>query len=267
MWHSGSSVLDTLRQPEHTGTNRCVPCTVVNVIIAVLIAGGIAIATSLSLATLALGICLGAIYFRGYLVPGTPTLTKRYFPERLLSLFDKPPEPPQHADIDVESILRAADALTDCDTGDDVCLTDSFATAWHDRITALQSSNTARTELAMILGLDQEALSFRDLGEAFVATRNGARIGQWESHAAFIADIAAAQELRDRYPAWWDLTVAQQSKLLSGLRIFLEQCPSCGGPISIGQEVVESCCRSIDVVAVTCNNCEARLFEAEHPAG
>ena len=35
-------VLDTFRQPEYTGDNRCIPCTVVNVAIAAVLAALIA---------------------------------------------------------------------------------------------------------------------------------------------------------------------------------------------------------------------------------
>jgi hypothetical protein len=48
---------------------------------------------------------------------------------------------------------------------------------------------------------------------------------------------------------------------LSGLRLFVETCPVCDGRVSIGEETVESCCRSYDVVAVACDDCDARLLE------
>jgi hypothetical protein len=35
---------------------------------------------------------LALVYLRGYLVPGTPAFTKRYFPDWLLAWFDKTPE-------------------------------------------------------------------------------------------------------------------------------------------------------------------------------
>lgn len=52
-------------------------------------------------------------------------------------------------------------------------------------------------------------------------------------HAALLADSAAAT-------------------LLAGLRLFLDTCPVCEGPLAFGKETVESCCRSVDVVAVDC---------------
>jgi hypothetical protein len=49
---------------------------------------------------------LSAIYLRGYLVPGTPELTKRHAPGRLLRLFGKAPELPEPGEtVDVEEYL------------------------------------------------------------------------------------------------------------------------------------------------------------------
>lgn len=89
------NVVDGLRKPEYVGENRCLPCTVVNVAIAVV---GSALLAARSrhrrgrlLAGAVLGGSLAAIYLRGYLVPGTPALTKRYLPDPVLAAFDKEP--------------------------------------------------------------------------------------------------------------------------------------------------------------------------------
>lgn len=88
------SLLEAFREPEYTGENRCVPCTVVNVALAVVL-------TVVSAAlgpVVALAVFVGSIasvYYRGYLVPGTPELTKRYLPERVLTLFGKAPDGPR----------------------------------------------------------------------------------------------------------------------------------------------------------------------------
>ncbi|MFC6975122.1 hypothetical protein ACFQL1_11345 [Halomicroarcula sp. GCM10025709] len=81
-------MLARLRDPEYTGENRCLPCTIVNSAIAVALAGavgvGIAVATTPVLAGVAAALVLAvsalSIWLRGYLVPGTPELTKRYMP-------------------------------------------------------------------------------------------------------------------------------------------------------------------------------------------
>ncbi len=93
-----SDALDALRQPEYTGENRCLPCTVVNLVIAAAIAvalgrrskakGALAFATSAVL-----------IYLRGYLVPGTPAMTKRYLPREVLAWLGKDTEPPTNTGL------------------------------------------------------------------------------------------------------------------------------------------------------------------------
>jgi hypothetical protein len=85
---SSAGIVDRLRRPEYTGENRCTPCTVVNGAIALVGAGALA-AVSVPLGIATLAVAGLAIYLRGYLVPYTPTLTKRYFPERVLAAFDK----------------------------------------------------------------------------------------------------------------------------------------------------------------------------------
>lgn len=272
-----SGTLDRLRRPEYTGPNRCIPCTVVNSVIAVVVAGALAVAgwsvlgvvAGWLLGTGTLLLFLATIYLRGYLVPGTPRLTKTYFPDRVLRWFDKEPiggGEVLDGDVDPETVLLEAGAVVDCEHEDDLCLTGEFRADWRGRIADLREGDAGRDELATVLDVDPDQLTFEDHGEAFTARLDGRRAGQWESRAAFLADVAAARELRSRFGPWSAMDVRERSAVLGGLRIFIEQCPDCDGPVSIGQEVVESCCRSFDVVAVSCRDCGARLFEAEQPA-
>jgi hypothetical protein len=101
-----SDPLERLEQPEYTGENRCFPCTVVNLLIAAVLAAlvgrrnrELGIVTFLGAAAL--------VSLRGYLVPGTPELTKRYLPESVLALFDKADQP-EH-DLPSEITQHAAD--------------------------------------------------------------------------------------------------------------------------------------------------------------
>ncbi|MFW5903370.1 MAG: hypothetical protein ACOCS7_01385, partial [Halolamina sp.] len=82
-------LLSSVRQPEYTGENRCWACTVANTGLAVvasvalwaLLAFPADLATwSVTAAAALFVVSIGSIWLRGYLVPGTPTLTKRYFP-------------------------------------------------------------------------------------------------------------------------------------------------------------------------------------------
>ena len=85
-------VVDDLKQPEYTGENRCVPCTILNLAIAAAV-GWLVARRSKIAGVLAVGISIVLIYLRGYLVPGTPTLTKRYLPPEVLRWFGKEPHP------------------------------------------------------------------------------------------------------------------------------------------------------------------------------
>lgn len=257
--------LTRLRQPEYTGENRCIPCTVTNLVIAaVLTAMLVALFPPLAVAFAVAALL--SIWLRGYLVPGTPELTKRHFPEWLLAKFDKAPEPaPEPPEkFDPESVFLEAGVLEPCEDADDLCLVEGFATAWRRRIDRLKDSGTLRYELADQLDLDPDGVTFDDYGDGFIARSDGGQVGQWESHAALLADLAAATELPEWIDYWSGLEARSRSQLLGGLRVFLTDCPSCGGPVTADTETVESCCRSMTVIAVGCEDCGDRLLEVPH---
>ena len=257
-----------LRQPEYTGENRCVPCTAVNLVIAAVISGLVAI-VSPPLAVAVFGVSVAAVYLRGYLVPGTPTLTKRYFPDSVLKLFDKHelPEPPAvEDDADIEAFLLEVDAVKECRNGTDLCLTDGFREAWDDRIESLRERGDEDDSVVALfegLDIDPDRVRVESYGDAYEAYIDDTRVGQWESRGAYLADIAAEAELRERHPAWHRLGFDERTEILGALRLWLERCPQCDGPVTLGEDTVESCCRSIDVIAATCEDCGARLFEAQ----
>jgi hypothetical protein len=260
-----NDVLSRVRQPEYTGENRCIPCTITNAVIAAVLVGALALVSP----PVALGfgvIAAGSIWLRGYLVPKTPELTKRYFPEWLLAKFDKAPEPVPDppSDFEPEEALLEAGVIEPCAEVDDLCLTDGFETAWWSRIDALEGEGTLREELAAQLDLDPETVTFETYGDAFLAHSDGTQVGQWESRAALLADLAAAKEFPDWVDYWSALSPQHRSQLLGGLRVFVTTCPNCGGAVTADTEVVESCCRSTTVVAVECEDCEDRLLEVPH---
>ncbi|ELZ48280.1 hypothetical protein C464_07380 [Halorubrum coriense DSM 10284] len=94
MGSGDTSLRDRIREPAYTGENRCLPCTVVNVVLAVALTAAAAVFGPV-VAAAVLVASMGSIYYRGYLVPRTPDLTKRYLPDRVLRLFGKAPEGPR----------------------------------------------------------------------------------------------------------------------------------------------------------------------------
>jgi hypothetical protein len=260
--------LDSVRQPEYTGANRCWPCTITNVAIAGVLTVGASVVGTPILGALVFGVSLAAIWLRGYLIPGTPELTQRYFPDWLLALFDKDPRRTGGREIDLEgltaeTVLREAGVVVDDPAVGDVVLTPDFEQAWDDRMAEIGSGRTDREELAELVDVAPETLDVHWHNNAFTAKMDGVWIGQWESRAAFVADMAAGRELDARYPAWRDLPMLFRSEVLGGLRVMLDRCPDCDGQVVLGQDVVKSCCRTYDVLAGKCDSCGARLFEID----
>jgi hypothetical protein len=130
MTTSHDTRLGRLRLPEYTGENRCLPCTAVNVALALTGAGALAAFGRPGFAAGGLAAGLAVIWLRGYLVPGTPELTKRYLPERVLRLFGKGGEPAAPAAIDAESYLLSAGVLVETPDGTDLAFAPWFASAW-----------------------------------------------------------------------------------------------------------------------------------------
>ncbi len=265
----GVESLDRFKQPEYTGENRCMACTAVNTVIGAVVAGGTGVVVASEVSVLAgtvaalglFGLSLLLIYFRGYLVPKTPELTKQYFPPWLLALFGKEPAEPVITAIDPERELMTAGALEECEDHEDLCLTDSFRSDWDGEIHRLRENGTDREQLLKLLDVDEQTVEFREHGSAFQAYVDGTSVGTWESEAAYIADLGAANALQTYHSNWDALGIEAKSQLLSGLRLFIEDCPACGGEPSFDTDTVESCCSRYEVAAVSCSDCDARLFE------
>lgn len=268
--------IERLRQPEYTGENRCLPCTVVNLGFALvtsvgLAVGVVAIGVPLTGAVLVAGItllgALALVYLRGYVVPGTPTLTRRYMPRRLLQAFGKAPDPPrdERGSVEIEDLLVEAGAVEECPDRNDLCLRESFEEAWWGRIDADEVSEEDVLELFdedEIDALPARELTVESRDDAYVAYVDETLIAQWESHAAWVADMTAAAELRERYPGWDELDFPERTEVAGSLRLWLTRCPDCRAPVTMDEETVESCCWQRRALAATCEGCESRLFEA-----
>jgi hypothetical protein len=255
------SFLDRFRQPEYTGENRCMPCTATNTVIAVVLSVGVGVL--FPPAGIALfAVSLAAIWLRGYLVPGTPELTKRYFPDWLLDLFGKAPEPgPEIAETDLnpEETLLELGAIEPHE--EDLRATPEFAERWDAEIETVRADT--ETHVADLLGLDGESVSLEERENAYVIEEDDMEVARWPSRAALLADLAAIPVLQERAGDWEELGRAEQGQLLAGLRVFLDSCPDCDGRLSFGQETVESCCRTAEVITYDCDDCGARVMEVQ----
>lgn len=281
------SLVNRFQQSEYTGENRCIPCTLVNVVIALALAVAIALLWPPA-GVLALVVFFGTIYLRGYLVPGTPELTQKYFPKWLLVLFGKDPlevqprtpnegvtrsasvNADEHGEqaepVKVERLLSTAGIVEECENEDDHCLTEEFGEVWWRRIRQLRTDEErVTTQLAAIIDVDPEGLSFDDNEDVFCVTYEGDLIAEWPSDAAFYADLAAEPTLAEWLADWEELSDRQRTELLAGTRAFLENCPACDADLESVENLRKSCCAGEMVdVSITCDDCGARVFNGTY---
>lgn len=263
------SIHSRLRQEQYVGSNRCLPCTAVNLLIAGIVAAALGVVT-VSLGVAAFAVAVVAIYFRGYLVPGTPTLTQQYLPDRVLAWFGKQPTatdgagtrrttdartPPGEADEPAQRLV-AAGVVEPCGDVDDLCLSSSFHETWWRRIEQFREPERAKEQLAATIRVDPAALSFEEEPTGFAVEYQGDRIGQWSSKGAFLADLAADPTLGEWIGAWGELSDQTRTEHLVRLRAMLERCPACGAELQENVETISSCCGpDIRNVSLECPAC------------
>lgn len=251
-----------VRQPEYTGANRCLPCTVFNLAVVGLAAASVAVVELLAaVPVVAVGVLLVAL--RGYVVPGTPAITRRYLPDpaRRWTHHDTGSATADALDFDPEAVLVAAGALVPCPDGDDRCLDPAFRAAWRREMAdvdvdlgdAFDAMLPAGVTVPVEVGRRENAVVGRVAGTTIV---------EWPSRAAFVADAAAARTLADADAAWDDRRFDEQTRLLVALRLWLNHCPVCDGRVELGDDTVASCCHSVPVRAASCASCGARIYEA-----
>jgi hypothetical protein len=297
---SVSDAIERVRQPEYTGENRCLPCTVVNVLVAAVAAVLLSVVLTPLVGLVGFAVGVGLVYLRGYLVPGTPQFTETYFPPWLLRLFGK--EPIEAVDTGVGGTGSAVatgrdrDRTTDATPGaatpsgsdgetgtaavvetptgpeavDDplvaagvvnaagATLTQAFGAAWLDRTADVEAAGVDPADVAAAFGASEA----REAGaESFVL--DGSKSVRWGSHAALVADVAAAALLAERLPEWETYDRDRRQSVLLGLRLGLDRCPLCDGDVSRTQERVDPCCQKPHLVAdAVCSSCGAALADA-----
>ena len=293
------SLVESLRNEEYTGENRCLPCTAVNVGIALLL-GAVAAVRSRKVAVVVVAVSSAAIYLRGYLVPGTPELTKRYLPDWAAQYFDHHPiaddfsgatadvdtgdtvdsgvSDPQQTEsesfetvekiksqreeaVEPEQFLLEVGVTTETEDGTDLRLTESFAAAVDEEIAAFEGERPGRAAVADVFEVDPESVEFKD--REYPAITVGRRIRKWPSEGALLVDVATHQALAERTDRWQSVPLEQRIGILESLRTFQLQCPVCDGELAFGDAVVESCCATYEVISYECLDCEQRLLELD----
>lgn len=270
--HNIMSVVNKIQKSEYTGKNRCIVCTVINIIFAIcssvilfvlmrMIAAPYAVVTSM----FSLFVFLLIIWLQGYLIPGTPTLTKHYLPPWMLSRLGKEStystiqKDDKISNVDIESFLVEAGAIAPCKEIDDLCLTASFADEWHDEMSAL-SDNVDSTPVLQEHGFDLDQSTIEKMGNTIALLQNGDKVREWPSETAVKVDVAGARVLSNRSAEWNSFNPFARSHILSALRIFLDECPN-GDPITFNEQTVDSCCSTYNVITAVCSENGDRIFE------
>lgn len=262
----------SLRRSEYTGENRCYPCTIINMVLAVAFAGFAFVFLVLTISTpvaggsafLIVAISLLLIWLRGYLVPGTPTLTRRYLPASVLAWFgknsnDRSP-PSNHDEFDLEAILLEAGILEPCAEVDDLCLEKSVAIALEENIRDLPDDTDEDVFLDAV-DADRTMVKFSRKKSGTVLVVRGQRATQWPSESALIADIAIANILSSAMPNWLERTWIERISIIRAVRLFLPECPRAGGTVELTTRTVKSCCSEREVVEAICADSGDRFFE------
>jgi hypothetical protein len=269
------SVVDSLRQPEYTGENRCGPCTAVNLLLA---AGLSAVAWVLLAPWAAVGTFAAAaasIYLRGYLVPGTPTLTKRYLPAAVLRAFGKEPVSTHTVrsvsdDAPSERWLLAAGALaagdgdgleTEGSDGSSPTLAEPFAERWESALEAVPPGEPTEADLRGALGTE-DVSKHADTG----AVVDGSQSVRWLSAAAMRADVAASRVFAAGVEGFEAVPPDRRIGLFRDLRLFVNTCPDCGGEVELDERTVEPCCeRPHTLLEARCSACGTSLADDAVP--
>ena len=267
----GLSTLSKIRQQEYTGENRCPPCTMLNLIIAAAL-GRIVAQRSRTVGWAVFLISSLLIYLRGYLIPGTPTLTQRYLPTGVSRLLGKGYSPEterayrrdgsegpagretdeNHADGagTLDEHLLSLDVIQPDQNGTDLRLATDFARDWTSELRA--TDTISPDDVAAVFNLSATDLTIRDRVEGYVVSTGDYTVGEWPSSSALLADIAAGRAVEDYYSNWHRLSTSERYSILSTLRIFVPECPRTGGPITERETTVSTCCQSYEVTSIVC---------------
>ncbi|CQR49493.1 MULTISPECIES: hypothetical protein [Haloferax] len=261
------SVIDSLRRPEHTGENRCLPCTAVNVAIVVVVGLAVSVLSPVAGLVVLVGGAL-SVYLRGYVVPGTPSFAPQLVGAvGLAGVFDHGDEGPASdrrsesldANVDPDVMLSAllnAGVLVEEEDG--LFLTDDAREEWESTMATLRK--TTDEELAEAVA---NAVPFDATVDAEFdgISLDGPSMSVWISRPQAIADVATLYTVVERGV---DPMVALAAT--EPMRMFAEVCPDCGGPVE--ETTTRNCCGgtaglydSPEHEVLGCADCGAVVYE------
>ncbi|TYL39196.1 hypothetical protein CV102_07880 [Natronococcus pandeyae] len=267
-----TSLLDRIRRPEYTGTNRCWPCTVTNGLLLGIVVVALA-ATRRRLGAVAVAaVGAASIALRGYFVPYTPQFAPHLTARLPLgepgsddagSLSDagsaeteRGEEGPTGEDV-LTALVEAGVVVPE---GDELFLDEEFRNDWHDEMRTLR---------------DRDLETLAEIADRHTAPETAVRVGSSFGRSYLVLDgedgglvtlrreIAVAELGAAR--ALESVVESPAIRRAAGrpLRSLLEGCPLCDEPLEITQS---SCCGEVTPIGSTpkeklyCPNCNVRLF-------
>ncbi len=267
-----TSLLERIRRPEYTGSNRCWPCTITNGALVAVAATALALIRRRRLAA-AVGVAgIASIGLRGYVVPYTP----RFAPQLAAALSLDPHDADEPGSLsgisdggetdgdDVVSGEAVLAALVGADVvvpdGEELRLDPAFRSAWRDEMRALRDRDLeALATLAdQHTAPDIEARVGSSFGRSYLVLQgeNGGIVTLRREIA--VAELGAARALESRVD---DPAIRRAAG--RPLRSLLESCPLCEGPLEITQS---TCCGEVTPIGsmpaekLFCPDCNVRLF-------
>jgi len=258
--------LDALSVPEHTGENRCWPCTAVNLGLVALVSLLLYRHRRLS-SLLVAAVGVAAIVVRGYVVPYTPQFAPRLVAASPLpdDFFKGGPEASEResltvTDVDGETVLsKLAAAGAVVADGELVRPAGSIDEAWHremDRLADRSLAELAATARETLPNVDTVE-GFEDGDAEWLAVGTGH--GELVARPVAVAELAAYRALGE--------SVEDTGVRLAGaraFRMFLDSCPVCSTPLEESSEV--SCCggysdpRNSPDDLLVCPTCRQRVY-------
>ncbi len=161
--------------------------------------------------------------------------------------------------VSIERLLRAYEfVIVDRFTGD-LMLSPSARREWWNAVLAVANRSDPAL-LSEIAGDRPTEAQFQWVGDQYTALDGEKLLGSWPSRSAFLADAAADQVFRGRLPYWDALSTDQRSRILTGFRLFLDECPTCEGEISVSVGSTHGSMLKQPIVG-HCRGCNDRLFE------
>jgi len=268
-----SRLVDAVGRPEYTGTNRCWPCTTLNVLllgVAAVAIGTVSVPAAVTVAVVGTGV----IWLRGYLVPYTPRFAPR-MADRLpvefkgASADDQPVTDGgtlagaggEDPEVVLESLIAGGVLTAD---GPELTLSESFEDAWNDEVDVLVEASGERLAAAATAAAPgtPEAVVHEVDGDQVIQLGRGESVMDEDdallSRPVVVAEVAAVRALAD---ADVDLNAQTRATAANALRAFLDDCPVCETPLV--ESSTADCCggQKGDPQPVSrCPDCETAIY-------